>query len=45
MPLKEGNYKLALRLYSDNDASARLANDIEYKFGCHILSDFEITEK
>lgn len=45
MPLKEGKYKLALRLYSDNDAPARLANDIEYKFGYHILKDFEITKK
>jgi hypothetical protein len=45
MPLKEGKYKLALRLYSDNDAPARLANDIEYKLGYHILKDFEITKK
>lgn len=45
MPLEAGNYKLALRLYADNDIPARLANDIEYKDGYHILTNFEITEK
>ena len=45
MPLTPGKYKIALRLYADNDLPARLANDIEYKFAYHILGDFEITEK
>lgn len=45
MPLKAGKYKLALRLYADNDIPVRLANDMEYLDGYHILSNFEITAK
>jgi hypothetical protein len=45
MPLDEGSYTLALRLYTDNDIPARLANDIEYENGYHILSNFDITKK
>lgn len=45
MPLQEGRYTLALRLYADNDIPVRLANDMSYKDGYHILSNFDITKK